>query len=254
MVMVRSDIMRVFEYFKTHRNAIYIGIFCVLIISIVFIWLLYSQTLADMNHPFIKNTTFSTLKLDEEAYGNTEFNSDRISFRTILDKDVENNFDNVIYISFRVGGNKDNDAVVPTYDIALQDLKVDCDLLSPYLKWKLLKNGEELSHGSFDYKFDTIKDGRLVLTPIQQDLVSYQLNKNEYDYYQFYLWLSDSCQEEDISLCNDVPTQENLLGKKLSGKIEVELYSQAKNDLVRSPKEELDTSTCILENGNNDNE
>ena len=246
--------MKVLEYFKTHKNAFFIGMFCVLMLSIIFIWLLYSQTLADINHPFVKNTTFSTLKLDEEAYGDTSFNADRINFRTILDKNVENNFDNVIYISFRVGGNEDNDAVLPSYDIALQDLKVDCELLSPYLKWKLLKNGEELSNGSFDYKFDTIKNGRLVLTPIQQDLVSYQLNKNAYDYYQFYLWLSDSCQEEDISLCKDVPTQENLLGKKLSGRIEVELYSQTKNELVRNPNEELDTSTCIHEESVSDND
>ena len=245
--MIGSDSLKIVTYFQKHKNSVYIGLILVLFISIVFIWLLYSQTLADMNRPFVKNTTFSTLKLDEEAYGNTEFNASNVEFRTILDKDVASKFDNVIYITFRVGGYQDNDAVDPVYDIALQDLKVDCNLLSPYLKWKLLKNGEELSAGSFDYHYDTIKDGRLVLTPIQQDLKDFSLNKSDYDYYQFYLWLSDSCQEEDLALCSNVQTQENLLGKKLSGKIEVELYSQSKNAVVRNPSDEIDRTTCIHE-------
>ena len=67
------------------------------------------------------------------------------------------------------------------------------------------------------------------------------------DYYQFYLWISDSCQEEDISLCHDSVSQENLVGKKISGKVEVELYSEMNTQLIRTPSDVLDTSTCISE-------
>ena len=201
-------------------------------------------TLANSN-PFIKNTLFSTLKVDEDAYGDTDFDSSDFKFRTILDDKLEDYLDNVIYISFFVGGDKDNNAEEPVYDIALQDLDIDCNLLSPYVKWKLKKNGEEFSSGSLDYQFDTIVDGRLVLTPIQQDLVPYNEDKSKYDYYEFYLWLSDSCQESDISKCRGAVSQDNLIGKKLSGKIEVELYSKSKKALVRNPSSSLDESTCI---------
>ena len=191
--------MKLMEYYDKHKKAVFICLFVVFLVSVIFIWLMYSETLANINNPFVRNTKFSTLMLDEDAYGETTFDSSNLNFRTILDKDVENNLDNVIFISFWVGGNKNNDAPEPIYDISLQDLVVDCDLLSPYLKWKLIKNGEEISNGSFDYQFDTIKDGRLVLTSIQQDLPEFNIDKSKYDFYQFYLWLSDSCQEEDIT-------------------------------------------------------
>ena len=237
--------MRWLDYFHEHRKVVYTFLFGVFLISIIFIYMLYSNSLASFNHPFTKNTSFSILKLDEEAYGDTFFDSGNVSFRTILDKDIFTNYQNVIMIDFWVGGHSTNDTVDPVYDIALQDLKLDCDLLSPYLKWKLFKNGEELSNGSFDYHFDTIDKGRLVLTPIQQDLKPYSLDKKTYDYYQFYLWLSDSCQEEDITKCQGYESQTQLLGKKISGKIEVELYSQKRVPLVRHPSDVLDTTTCI---------
>ena len=237
--------MKLIQFIEKNKKAIYASLFCIFMISIIFIWLLYSKTLANINTPWSKNISFSTLKLDENAYGQTEFDAGRINLKPILDKDIETKLDNVIYIDFRVGGNKENDAIEPIYDISLVDLKIDCDLLNPYLKWKLLKNGEELSHGNLDYHFDTIKNGRLVLTPIQEDLKDYNEDKSQYDYYQFYLWISDSCQEEDITKCIGYETQEQLTNKQISGKIEVELYTQTKVELIRTPSEELDTTTCI---------
>lgn len=240
--------MKIIEFIDKNKKVIYASLFCIFLVSVIFIWLLYSKTLANMNNPWSKNVNFNTLKLDEEAYGYTSFDAGRISLKPILDKDVETKLDNVIYISFRVGGNADNDAEEPIYDIALSDLKIDCNLLSPYLKWKLIKNGKELSHGSLDYHFDTIKKNRLVLTDTQEDLIPYNDDKSQYDYYQFYLWISDSCQEEDITKCPGYETQENLLNKQISGKIEVELYSKTKIDLVRTPSDVLDVTTCIQPN------
>ena len=225
------------------RNVLYFIMGFVIILCLVYIF--FSSSYAASNHPFVKNTVFSTLKVDESAYGNTIFDTSKLDFRPVLDKDILTNVNNIISISFWVGGHQDNDTEEPIYDIALQDLEIDCNLLSPYLKWKLFKNGEELSSGSLDYKFDTIKNGRYVLTPIQQDLVSFNENKSLYDYYQFYMWLSDSCQEEDISLCRNSVDQSYLLNKKISGKIEVELYSKVKKELVRTPSDSLDYNTCI---------
>ena len=184
------------------------------------------------------------LKLDEEAYGNTEFNNENLELKPILDKNVNKESNNVIYINFNVGGSSENNTNQIIYDIALTDLDISCDLLSPYIKWKLIKNGNEISTGSLDYHFDTIKDKRLVLTNIQQDLVSYNKDKSTYDHYDFYMWISDSCQEENILECKQSESQTNLLGKNISGKIEVELYGGNKKILERTPEEKLDINTC----------
>lgn len=191
-----------------------------------------------------KELTASIIKVDEEAYGKTTFTNDKLDLKPILDKNVTKESNNVIYITFNVGGSKENNTDTIIYDIALADLKVNCNLLSPYLKWKLIKNGLELSQGSLDYKFDTIKDGRLVLTNMQQDLIKYSEDKSVYDKYEFYMWISDSCQKEDITECTNSESQKNLLNKKISGKIEVELYGGNKKEIERQPKETIDTTTC----------
>lgn len=187
----------------------------------------------------------SVLRIDEEAYGLNRFNSDNLELIPILDNEVDRNSNNLIYIDFRVGGSELNDTDNIIYDIALVDLEVDCNLLSPYLKWRLVKNGENISEGSFDYKFDTIKEGRLVLTTIPQDLKPYSEDKFTYDYFQFYMWISDSYQEEGLLDYSNAIDQSSLMGKKLKGKIEVELYGGSKRELVRNPSEKIDIKTCI---------
>ncbi|MBR3161710.1 MAG: hypothetical protein IKF19_03160 [Bacilli bacterium] len=210
--------------------------------------ILLGITYAIQNSSSIFKGRTATIKIDEEAYGDTEFDNTNIKFIPIKDDEVEISSDNVIRIDFRVGGAKENtDKNDIIYDIALNDLEVDCNLISPYLKWKLLKNDEEISNGSFDYKFDTIRDKRLVLTTTQQDLIKYSSNKDDYDRYTFYIWLSDNCQT-DLSQCKDLPEQTNLLNKRLNGKIEIELNTGAKVELKRHPSEELDTSICTNNN------
>ena len=209
-----------------------------LIISIVYITYSLRQT------PNTKELTASIIKLDENAYGETEFNNEKLDLKPILDKNVTKESNNVIYITFNVGGSNENSTKEVIYDIALVDLDIDCNLLSPYLKWKLDKNGIEVSQGSLDYKFDTIVDKRLVLTNIQQDLVPYNEDKSVYDKYDFYMWMSDSCQKDNILDCKDSESQTNLLNKKLSGKIEVELYGGNKKILERKPQEKIDINTC----------
>lgn len=108
----------------------------------------------------------------------------------------------------------------------------------------MVKNNTDTWTGSLDYRFDTIQDGRLVLTSIQQDLPS---NTDDYDEYVFYMWFSDSCQSSSLETCKkngQLSDQSNLLGKNLSGKIEVELYTGSKKEMVRKPSTSLDESTC----------
>lgn len=189
--------------------------------------------------------TVNNLRVDEEAYGDTFFDASELFFVPVLDSEVDKSNSSVIYIDFWVGGNVVNDVDNIIYDIALVDLEVDCELVSPYLKWMLVKNGEVVSGGSFSNTFDTINDGRLVLTPIQQDLVEFSKDKSSYDYYEFYMWLSDSYQGSDLSNYNQNSDQGSLLGRKLKGKIEIELYGGSKKLLVRNPLDEIDRESCI---------
>ena len=186
----------------------------------------------------------NVMGIDEDAYGDTNFDSKEVYLSPILDSEVEKRSDRAIAISFRVGGSKENHISGIIYDVALMNLEVDCDLLSPDVKWKLVKNGKEISEGSLDYQFDTIVDGRMVLTNIQQDLVPYEESKENYDTYFFYLWLSDSCQEEDIQKCFSKREQKQLMQKKIKGKIEVELYVDNKFVLKRKPQRKLDRTVC----------
>ena len=226
---------------------------------IVFIGLSLGFTYALSTASIVLNVTTALITVDEDSYGNTTFDSTNLDFVPILDSEVETRLDNVVKIDFTVGGASTNNTTNIIYDIALADLNIDCNLLSPYIKWKLIKDGSELSNGTFSYQFDTIKDNRLVLTNIQEDLPKYNANKNGYHNYTFYMWFSDSCQEDNISSCVGKADQSTLLGKVFSGRIEVELYTKSKKALVRNPSASLNTSTCIntvtvnkpnLDNGN----
>ena len=212
--------------------------------------LLIGITYAVQTASSIFNATTATLGLDD-VYGSTTFDASNLKFSPVLDSevgttDVENN---VIKIDFTVGGASGNDTSKDIiYDIALVDLDVSCELLSPYVKWKLIKNGSTLASGSLDYKFDTIKNGRFVLTETQLDLPDYNASKTGYDNYTFYMWISDSCQS-DLATCaanGNLHDQSSLLNKRLKGKIEVELYTSTKKTLVRNPSNTLDTSTCFM--------
>lgn len=223
-----------------NKNWNFFIILFIFAIIIIFLSITYSQFFSSV----FKKMNGEKIGIDEEVYGSTVFDTTNIDLVPILDKDVTERKENVIHISFLVGGAKDNTVSNIIYDIALNDLKVDCNLISPYVKWKLIKNGIEISNGSLDYHFYTIENGRLVLTNIQQDLIKYSINKNTYDKYDFYLWVSDNCQDKDILKCDDLGDQSFLMGKKLYGKVEVELYSSDKKNLVREKHDVLDTSTC----------
>lgn len=223
-------------------------IICMYIITVI---LIITGIAYALQEPlFDSSQTTAYVNIDETAYGDNIFDSTNLDLKPILDKDIETSDNNIIKIEFNVGGSKENNVDNIVYDIALVDLNIDCKLLSPYVKWKLVKNKTEVYEGSLDYKFDTINNGRLVLTPIQQDLKKYNEDKSTYDHYEFYMWLSDSCQEEELINCiNNAEDQSDLLNKKIKGKIEVELYKESKKELVRNPNDKVNVKTCIMENG-----
>ncbi len=217
----------------------------VIYVVVIFV-LILGVTLAMQKSSLAFGVRTAMLGIDESKYGNTSFDSSKLDFSPILDTDVETSTGKVIKIDFKVGGASTNNASDAIYDIALNDLNVSCELLSKYIKWKLVKNGTEISTGSLSYTFDTIDNGRMVLTNTQQDLPSYNSSGTGYDQYSFYMWFSDSCQST-LSQCRangNMVDQSNLLGKYLAGKIEVELYRGSKKALVRKPGTSLDTSTC----------
>lgn len=175
------------------------------------------------------NINANTADLAVDYTGNLTLPS--TSLFPISDSSVATNTENVMRVNFTVKGassNPTNKDII--YDVILSDLVIDCQLKSPYLKWQLNKNGEKLSEGSFSPTFDTIKDGKLYLTEIQQDLPT---NSSTADSYEFIMWLSESCS--DINNCTQEQAQSNMLNKTISGKIETILYTDSKKELVREP-------------------
>ena len=222
-----------FKFFKS-KNVIVVIIEVLIIIGIL---ASFTYAIYNISSNLILKT--NKISIDTDVFGDTYIDSDNVKLMPINDEDVINNNDNVLRIEFNVRGNENNIVNNVIYDVALTDLYIDCELVSEYLKWQLYKNGVSLSSGNFSNEFDTIIDNRLVLTNIQEDLVSYS---NEADHYEFVLWISDSCQEDDISRCSSSANQSNLLNKSISGKLEIELYTGSKKELIRNPGGE---SFCV---------
>ena len=174
-----------------------------IIYIIVFVFLITGITYALQTTSFAFNTDTAIINIDEAAYGtNNTLDTSNLDMKPIQDSSVTTSSDNVIKIDFGVKGASSNTTPVSgkyIYDVALTGLEINCNLLSEYVKWKLIKNGEEISSGSLSPKYDHIEyvedgdnpGGRLVLTDIQQDLKS---NSEEADQYTFYMWVSDSCK------------------------------------------------------------
>lgn len=108
-----------------------------LIYFIVIAMLLLGFTYALVNGDIAFNVTTAMIGIDESIYGNTIFDSSNLDLKPILDNTVgtSSSEDNVIQIEFKVRGASTNDASDNIiYDIALNDLDVNCNLLSPYIK------------------------------------------------------------------------------------------------------------------------
>lgn len=175
----------------------------------------------------------------------SEYNVDYIGDKEIHATNLEpisdskvgyNTTEGVVRLEFSLKGvstNKESENLI--YDIMINDIDIDCALLNKYTKWNLYKNGNLISTGSLDPKFDgDILGDNMTLTSIQQDLPSY---KDDYDNYVLLFWISEAC--DNLETCERVD-QSNIAGSKMSMNVFVALYSGDKQEYKRVPN--YDTS------------
>ena len=147
----------------------------------------------------------------------------------IIDSTVNiNTTSNVLRITFDVKGASTNTGSNIIYDVLL-NLTADCTLKNESVKWNLYKNNNLLTSGSTSPKYDkNILKGKIMLTDTQQDLVKYS---GSADKYVFILWMSESCNEEDITKCDiSKGLTSDSGGKSISGNIDIRLNSGKKKE------------------------
>ena len=139
-----------------------------------------------------------------------------------------NTTSNVLRITFDVKGASTNTGSNIIYDVLL-NLTADCSLKNESVKWNLYKNNSLLTSGSTSPKYDKdVLKGKIMLTDIQQDLVPYSKTA---DKYVFILWMSESCNEEDITKCDiSKGLTSDSGGKSISGNIDIRLNSGKKKE------------------------
>ena len=137
-----------------------------------------------------------------------------------------NTTSNVLRITFDVKGASTNTGNNIIYD-AILNIDADCSLKNENIKWNLYKNNNLLTSGTTSPKYDKdVLNGKITLTDTQQDLVKYS---GTADKYVFILWMSESCNEEDITKCDlsNALTSDSG-GKSISGNIDIRLNSGKK--------------------------
>ena len=155
-----------------------------------------------------------------------------------------NTTSNVLRITFDVKGASTNTGSNIIYDVLL-NLTADCSLKNESVKWNLYKNNNLLTSGSTSPKYDkNILKGKIMLTDTQQDLVPYSKTA---DKYVFILWMSESCNEEDITKCDiSKGLTSDSGGKSISGNIDIRLNSGKKKE---NKRESIEGNACELIKG-----
>ena len=133
---------------KIDKRIIFVYIF---FIGIILLGITYALTSPDIGF----NVASANIEINYNDNNNGTINLTNIKLIPILDSDVDSNTDNVIRINFTVSGNNPPSNAI--YDIALNNLVVDNNLLSRYTKWKLKKNNIVISEGSLLCCFKTFK-------------------------------------------------------------------------------------------------
>ena len=158
----------------------------------------------------------------------------------IIDSTVNiNTTSNVLRITFDVKGASTNTGSNIIYDVLL-NLTADCSLKNESVKWNLYKNNNLLTSGSTSPKYDKdVLKGKIMLTDTQQDLVPYSKTA---DKYVFILWMSESCNEEDITKCDiSKGLTSDSGGKSISGNIDIRLNSGKKKE---NRRESIEDDAC----------
>ena len=157
-----------------------------------------------------------------------------------------NTTSNVLRITFDVKGASTNTGNNIIYDVLL-NLTADCTLKNESVKWNLYKNNNLLTSGTTSPKYDkNVLGGKITLTDTQQDLVKYS---GTADKYVFILWMSESCNEEDITKCDLSKALTSDSGSKsISGNIDIRLNSGKKKENKRESSNI--ENTCSILGGN----
>ena len=173
------------------------------------------------------NTSNANLALDYS--GTTTLPT--VNLMPVADSDVSTNTNNVLRVNFSVKGTNTNPNKDIIYDVILDNLNVPCYLKQEYVKWQLYKNNTLLASGNFSPTFDIIKDNKLYLTTIQQDLPKYNETA---DNYELVIWISETCTESNLTSCTELHDQSGITGQTISGKVQILLYGNPKKNLTRT--------------------
>lgn len=222
--------MKIFDIIKKNTK-LYMVMGVIILLGIIGVTV--AITMNDFNAIAI-NTTSSTIEAnvtyDEGA--NTAEVINNGNMLPISDElvNIDANDSRILKVKFNVSGatSNPNDTI---YDIAMYFDELDCELRTSDLKWRLYKNSELLNEGSLSPTYDTINNGRLVLTDTQEDLTSAE------DKYTFLLWISEACTG-NITQCDSSMDQSMYLNKTLSGSIKIELSTKSKKKIERITGEE----------------
>lgn len=136
---------------------------------------------------------------------------------------------NVARVAFTVKGASANVNSNIIYDIMLDSINADSAFFNSYVKWRLYKNNSLLSEGNMSYSFDSsLRDNKLTLTNIQQDMPS---NSSTADSYLFLMWIEETCT--DVLNCGSAANQNWLIGKSFQANIFVAVNTGNKVALTR---------------------
>ena len=181
---------------------------------------------------YIMNSINVNVDTSKLAIDNMNANVTNGTLTPINDSTVNiNTTSNVLRITFDVKGASTNTGNNIIYD-AILNIEADCSLKNESVKWNLYKNNNLLTNGSTSPKYDRdVLNGKITLTDIQQDLVPYSKTA---DKYVFILWMSESCNKEDITKCDlsNALTSDSG-GKSISGNIDIRLNSGKKKENKR---------------------
>ena len=194
---------------------------------------------------YIMNSINVNVDTSKLAIDNMNANVSNGTLTPINDSTVNiNTTSNVLRITFDIKGASTNTGSNIIYDVLL-NLTADCSLKNESVKWRLYKNNSLLTSGNTSPKYDkNILKGKIMLTDIQQDLVPYSKSA---DKYVFILWMSESCNEEDITKCDiSKGLTSDSGGKSISGNIDIRLNSGKKKE---NNRESIEGDACEVIKG-----
>ena len=194
---------------------------------------------------YIMNSINVNVDTSKLAIDNMNANVSNGTLTPINDSTVNiNTTSNVLRITFDIKGASTNTGSNIIYDVLL-NLTADCSLKNESVKWRLYKNNSLLTSGNTSPKYDkNILKGKIMLTDIQQDLVPYSKSA---DKYVFILWMSESCNEEDITKCDiSKGLTSDSGGKSISGNIDIRLNSGKKKE---NRRESVEGDACEVIKG-----